>query len=44
MYTTDYTRTAGVSCRGRSESGVDDGGGVVGSSAVWQVIVEMYLN
>jgi len=23
---------------------VDDGGGVVGSSAVWQVIVEMYLN
>jgi len=23
---------------------VDDGGGVVGSSGVWQVMVEMYLN
>jgi len=23
---------------------VDDGGGVVGSSAVWQIMVEMYLN
>ena len=38
------TQAAGVSCWGRSESGVDDGGGVVGSSAVWQVMMEMYLN
>jgi len=28
-----------VGCWGRSESGVNVGGGVVGSSAVWQVIV-----
>ena len=26
-----------MNCWGRSESGVDDGGGVVGSSAVWRV-------
>jgi len=33
-----------VNCWGRSESGVDDGGGVVGSSAVWQVIVLEYVS
>jgi len=30
-----------LSCWGRSESGVDDGGGVVGSSAVWLYCIGM---
>jgi len=39
-YATNYTQATGVSCWSRSESGVNDGGGVAGFSAVWQVIVE----